>query len=79
MALAYVLITCDLGYEEEVLSHLKGISCIKEATGTFGAYDILVRIEDVNEKSLRDTITQHIRKSPKIRSTLTLSVIESQD
>jgi len=37
MALAYVLIHCDLGYEEQIIEELKHISDVKEVHGTFGA------------------------------------------
>ena len=41
MAVAYVLINCELGYDEVVISDLKSISDVVEVHGTFGAYDIL--------------------------------------
>ena len=41
MAEAYVLINCEIGSEDEVITALKNIDSIKEVHGTFGAYDIL--------------------------------------
>ena len=78
MAQAYVLINCELGSEESVISHLKGIEGVKEVHGTFGAYDILAKIESEKVETLRETITWKIRKIDNIRSTLTLMGIESQ-
>ena len=46
--------------------------------GTFGAYDILAKIESPQVEDLRETITWKIRKIDKIRSTLTLMGIEGQ-
>ena len=46
--------------------------------GTFGAYDILAKIESSQVEDLRETITWKIRKIDKIRSTLTLMGIEGQ-
>ena len=46
--------------------------------GTFGAYDILAKIESPQGEDLRETITWKIRKIGKIRSTLTLMGIEGQ-
>ncbi len=74
MSNAYVLINCDIGSEEDVISHLKTIDAIKEVHGTFGAYDIIAKIESDNQETLRDTITQKIRKIKRIRSTLTLTI-----
>jgi len=46
--------------------------------GTFGAYDILAKIESPTVDVLRETITWKIRKIDQIRSTLTLMGIEGQ-
>ena len=79
MATAYVLINCDLGYEEQIIEELKHISDVKEIHGTFGAYDILAKVESDQITTLRETITSKIRKIDRIRSTLTLMAIEDQD
>ena len=76
MAIAYVLINCDLGSEEQIIEELKHISDVKEAHGVFGAYDILAKVESANVETLRETIMWKIRKIDKVRSTLTLMVIE---
>ena len=78
MATAYVLINCDLGSEKSVISELKSIEGVIEVHGTFGAYDILAKVEAGLVEKLRETITWKIRKIVKIRSTLTLMGIEGQ-
>ncbi|HIA09601.1 MAG: Lrp/AsnC ligand binding domain-containing protein [Candidatus Nitrosopelagicus sp.] len=78
MATAYVLINCELGSEEAIIQQLNSIDGVKEAHGTFGAYDILAKIESSTVEALRETITWKIRKIEKIRSTLTLMGIEDQ-
>jgi DNA-binding Lrp family transcriptional regulator len=78
MATAYVLINCELGSEEAIISQLKAINGVKEVHGTFGAYDILAKIESPTVEALREIITWKIRKIEKIRSTLTLMGIEGQ-
>ena len=79
MATGYVLINCELGSEEAVISDLKSIDGVKEVHGTFGAYDILAKVQSDQVEKLRETITWKIRKIPKIRSTLTLMGIEGQE
>ena len=80
MVIAFVLISCDLGTEDNVISGLKTIEGIKEIVVTFGVYDILVKAEAENFETLRDTIiTWKIRKIPGIRSTLTLMTIVGQE
>ena len=79
MVSAYVLINCDIGSEEDVISHLKTIDGVKEVHGTFGAYDIIAEIESDDKETLRDTILWKIRKIERIRSTLTLMTIAGQE
>lgn len=44
------------------------------ATGVFGTYDVLSKLEAESEDALRDIITKKIRKLPRIRATYTLIV-----
>ena len=78
MATAYVLINCELGSEESIIQQLKNLDGVTEVNGTFGAYDILTKIESDTVEVLREIITWKIRKIDKIRSTLTLMGIEGQ-
>jgi len=79
METAYVLINSDLGYEAEVIDEIKQLEGVKEVNGVYGAYDILTKVESANVKNLRETLTRKIRKLNRVRSTLTLMVIEDQD
>jgi len=79
MALAFILINCDLGAEEEIIEQLKHIDGVTETHGVFGAYDIITRVEASDTEKLRETITWNVRKISKIRSTLTLMEIEDQN
>ena len=76
MTIAYVLISCDLGFDAEIVDELKQVEDVKEVRGVFGAYDILVKLESANAEILRDTIIWKIRKLNRVRSTLTLMTIE---
>ena len=79
LSTAYVLINCDLGSEEFVISELKSIEGVVEVHGTFGAYDILAKVEASLVEKLRETITWKIRKIARIRSTLTLMGVQGQE
>ena len=79
MNISYVLVQSTIGHEMEVLSDLLKIDLIKEARGTFGYYDILVKIEAPSEKEIEKVITKNIRKVKNINSTTTLSVISEQE
>ncbi|MBT3474331.1 MAG: Lrp/AsnC family transcriptional regulator [Thaumarchaeota archaeon] len=78
MSKAFILINCELGSEEQIISELKTFSDIKKVQGTFGAYDIIAEISSESIEKIRETITGKIRKIGKIRSTLTLTKIEGQ-
>ena len=78
MATAYVLVNCELGSEESIIQQLKNVDGIIEVHGTFGAYDILAKVESPTVEALRESITWKIRKIDQIRSTLTLMGIEGQ-
>jgi len=78
MAKAYVLINCDLGSEDKIISDLRKLEHIKDAVGTFGAYDMVAKIEAETSEQLRDTVTWKIRKMDKVRSTLTLMEVMGQ-
>lgn len=78
MAKAYVLINCDLGSEKNVISSLKEVDDVKEAHGTLGLYDIIIKIESESEEKIREIVTGIIRKMPKIHSTMTLTRSESE-
>ena len=77
MAKAYVMINCDLGSEKEVITSLKKIVGVKEAHGTLGLYDIVIRLESPTEHDIQEIVTKVIRKMPKIQSTITLTRSES--
>jgi len=76
---AYVLVNCTLGSEEGIIDSLKHMESVKEVHGTFGAYDIIAKVENSDREKLRDTITLDIRKLENVRFTLTLMGIEGQN
>ena len=79
MNIAYVLVQSVIGHEMEVLSNLLKIDFVKEAKGTFGYYDILVKIEASSDKEIERIITKKIRNVKNVNRTTTLSVITEQD
>jgi len=79
METAFILVNCDLGSEEGIIDDLKHIESVKEVHGTFGAYDIIAKIESPEREKLRETITWNIRKLEHVRSTLTLMGIQGQN
>lgn len=79
MSISFVLVQCTIGHEMEVLRDLLKLDSVKEAKGTFGYYDILVKIKAPSDKDIEKVITKKIRKIKNVNSTTTLSVIPEQD
>ena len=69
----------DLGFEKDVIENLKEFESVKEVHGTYGAYDLITKVENIDQDKLRETIIWKIRKIPRVRSTLTLMGIEGQN
>ncbi len=78
METAYVLVKSEMAHEMEVMNELLQLDKVKEAKGTFGLYDIFVKIEADSSKELSDIITKNIRRIPHVISTTTLSIIPEQ-
>lgn len=79
MSTAFILINCDLGAEDSIIEELHKIDSVKEVHGTFGAYDIVAKVEDDKKEKIREIITWNIRNIPKIRTTLTLLESDSMN
>jgi DNA-binding Lrp family transcriptional regulator len=74
----YVLINCDLGSEIDIIKELEKIPEVTEVRGTYGIYDIFVKLQAQSSAALETIITTKVRRIPKIRSTVTLTPILSQ-
>ena len=76
MPIAFVLINAELGSEKEILKALKGVEGVMEAYAVFGVYDILAKITADSMDKLKEVVTWSVRRLDKVRSTLTMIVIE---
>lgn len=74
----YILLNCDLGSEVDIINELTKIPEVKEVRGTYGIYDVFVKLQADSTALLENIITHKIRRIPKIRSTVTLTPILSQ-
>ena len=76
MPIAFVLINAEIGSESDVLNELKKIEGIEEAYSVYGVYDIIAKVKADSMEKLKDIVAWRIRKLNKVRSTLTMIVIE---
>jgi DNA-binding Lrp family transcriptional regulator len=76
MPKAFVLINVESGSEEEVLDEIKKIEGVEEAYYSYGVYDIIAKVKADSMEKLRDTVTRKVRTIVRVRSTLTLIMME---
>lgn len=82
MPKAFVLINTEIGAESDVLGQLKKVEGVKGKDGkdnafaVYGVYDIVAMVEAETMDKLKDTVTWKIRRLDKVRSTLTMIVVE---
>ncbi|QMU54515.1 MAG: Lrp/AsnC family transcriptional regulator [Nitrosopumilus sp.] len=72
---AYLVIHCDKGNEFSILKDLCHISEIRDADVVFGMYDVICKIESSDEGSLQNIILKKVRRLPKIKSCMTLKIL----
>lgn len=73
---AFVLMNAELGKELSIVNELKKISHVKEVYPVYGVYDVLMVIESDSMESLRETVTNQVRKLDGIKSTLTMIIVK---
>jgi DNA-binding Lrp family transcriptional regulator len=78
MPKAFVLINTEIGSEADVLKDLKKVEGIIEAHAVYGVYDIVARVEADTMDKLKEIVTWRVRRLDKVRSTLTMIVVEEQ-
>ncbi len=79
MPSALVLINAEIGSEEEVFNEVCKIEGVTEAYIVYGVYDIVVKVEADTMDKLKEIIASRIRKLPKVRSTLTMIIVEGKE
>lgn len=78
MELAFVLVKSKMGHEMEVMNSILKIDGVKEVIGTYGQYDIFVKVQVPTRTEIEKIITKKIRRVPNVISTTTLPVIPGQ-
>ena len=76
MVKAVVLISVEVGKEEETLEALKNIPEIEKAYFVYGVYDIVAVVTGKSLDDIRSTVVNNIRKMPSVRSTVTMVVVK---
>ncbi|HZW58273.1 MAG TPA: Lrp/AsnC ligand binding domain-containing protein [Nitrososphaerales archaeon] len=76
MPTAILMINVELGAENDLVKKLRTIENVKEVYPVYGVYDIVAKVEADTLEKVKDTITWKIRHLERVRSTLTMIVVE---
>jgi DNA-binding Lrp family transcriptional regulator len=76
MPMAYVLITTESGAVNSVLATLKKMDSVEETYMVYGVYDIIATVKAETMDKLKEIVTWNLRSLDKVRSTLTMIVVE---
>ena len=79
MPKAYVLITTETGAADSVIESLQKIGAVKEIYMVYGVYDIVATVKAETMDKLREIVTWNLRSLDKVRSTLTMIVVEETE
>jgi DNA-binding Lrp family transcriptional regulator len=72
LTVAYVLAKVEAGLDQEVLREVKKIAGVKQATPTYGVYDLHVEVSFDKLEELDKFIFEEIRRIRGIKETATL-------
>jgi len=72
MVIAYSLIKAESGKDFRVLAIVKRRNEVREVALTYGAYDLIAKIEVESPEALDTFIFDVLRKIPEVRETTTL-------
>ena len=75
MTTAFIMINAEIGSEDQLEEELRKLNNVREVHPVYGAYDIVVKVEAETMDQLKEVISR-IRKLDKIKSTLTMTVME---
>ncbi len=78
LELAFILVKSRMGHEMEVMNEILKIEGVKEVMGTYGQYDIFVKVQVPTRSQIERIITKEIRAVRNVVSTTTLPVIPGQ-
>jgi len=76
MPQAFVLINVESGAEEEVVIELRKVEGVEEAYYSYGVYDIITKVKADTMEKLKELVTHKLRTLTRVRSTLTLIMME---
>jgi len=72
LVLAYILAKMEAGKDEEIFEKIKELREIKEASATYGIYDLLIKVSFEKVEELDSFIFDVVRRIPGVKETVTM-------
>jgi len=69
---AYIMVKVTAGKDEEVFAQVKKLKQIKEASVTYGAYDLILRVEFQRIEEMDDFVFNVVRRIPGVSETVSM-------
>ena len=71
-----ILVNAEGNYLDDVFNIIKSRKEVESIEKTFGAYDFVVKIKEMEDDKFNEFKQSRIRKNDGVRSTITLRIIE---
>jgi|GEM_PF-5169383 len=72
MGTSFLLLSCEVNKNIEVADTIQKLSGVEEAVPTIGAYDCIVKTEDLTHEDINNLVLTSIRPLDNIRNILTM-------
>ncbi|MGI0040147.1 MAG: Lrp/AsnC ligand binding domain-containing protein [Nitrososphaera sp.] len=72
---AFVLVNCESGSQQKVVSELESISSVSDVKKVNGVYDVIAKVESGTLQEIKKALNK-IRLQQGIRSTITMTVVK---
>lgn len=74
---AYIMVKIEAGREREVFTEVEKLREIKEASATYGAYDLVIKVKFEKIEELDRFIFDAVRRIPGVKETVTMIVAKT--
>jgi DNA-binding Lrp family transcriptional regulator len=78
MTSAFIFINCHFPFNDAVIKELGKLPFVSNLYRTSGIYDIIVRVNSLTEKALRENMIRDIRSIENVNSTMTMVIAEGK-
>ena len=74
VVLAYIMMKMQVGMDDQVIAEIKGLKQIQEANATYGAYDLVIKVNFKTIEDLDRFIFEKIRRIKGVTETSSMIV-----